>query len=397
MRKLIDSLKYIKFNDLISCLILILVLIPSFIFSLYLKLLKKEIWLICEDGKEARDNGYHLFKYIRTNHPSDLVYYVCTKNSFDYNKIKNLGNIVEYKSLKHWIYYLVATKNISTHKYGNPSAPIFYVLHNYKILKNKRIFLQHGITQNDSPWIYYKNTKFDLFICAALKEYEYIKEKFGYPDNNLAYLGFPRFDNLINSMNKKQIVLMPTWRTWLGRETNLLSDSENFNKSKYYTKYQSLISNKKLISYLEKNDITLYFYPHRNMQKYISEFKVISKNIKVVGNEVDIQDLLRESSLMITDYSSVAFDFAYMKKPVYYYQFDKKEFRKSQLQEGYFSYENDGFGKVIDNENILVDEVIDMINKDYVIDKVYEKKIDSFFKLNDKDNCKRNYEKIKSI
>ena len=43
---------------------------------------------------------------------------------------------------------------------------------------------------------------------------------------------------------------------------------------------------------------------------------------------------------MITDYSSVFFDFSYMRKPVIFYQFDEKKFRKAQYAEGYFSYKN---------------------------------------------------------
>ena len=42
----------------------------------------------------------------------------------------------------------------------------------------------------------YKSTKFDKFICGAKPEYEFIKNKFGYDDKRVKYLGFCRFDNL---------------------------------------------------------------------------------------------------------------------------------------------------------------------------------------------------------
>lgn len=48
---------------------------------------------------------------------------------------------------------------------------------------------------------------------------------------------------------------------------------------------------------------------------------------------------------MVTDYSSVAFDFAYMKKSLVYAQFDREAFFEGQTyDEGYFNYETDGFG-----------------------------------------------------
>ena len=61
-----------------------------------------------------------------------------------------------------------------------------------RIIKSKSIFLQHGITLSNAKWLYYKNTKKRLFICGAKPEYEYIKKQFGYPEENLKYLGFAR-------------------------------------------------------------------------------------------------------------------------------------------------------------------------------------------------------------
>lgn len=398
-KKIFSSIKYIKFKDIIAIFIFIIALPIALIYKLVLKIKNKELWLICEAKKEACDNGYHLFKYIRTHHPEDNVYYAIDKKGNDYKKIESFGNIIQFDSFKHWIYYLSATKNISTHKSGNPNPPLFYFLHIYMGLFNNRVFLQHGITQNDSPWIYYKNTKFKLFVCGAKREYEYIKEKFGYPEENVQYLGFTRFDNLVDTKKEsKQIVIMPTWRNWLGRETNKLVKSEDFINTDYYKRYNSLLNNKEFCKYIEKNNIIVYFYPHRNMKKYADSFNIQSPNIKVVTQEnKDIQDLIKESRLMITDYSSVSMDFAYMKKPVIYYQFDKEEYRDKQLNIGYFKYEEDGFGPVLEDESILVDYIIKTINENYKIEEKYMKNIENFFEINDKNNCKRNYECIKSM
>ena len=57
---------------------------------------------------------------------------------------------------------------------------------------------------------------------------------------------------------------------------------------------------------------------------------------------------------MITDYSSVAFEMAYLKKAVLYYQFDEEEFFSGKhWQKGYFDYRKDGFGAVCVSENAL--------------------------------------------
>jgi len=399
MKKIISNMKYITLKDILSFFIFLFMLIPSWIYRLILKIKKKKLWLICESKDTARDNGYHLFKYIRENYKDDFVFYAIEKSSKDYKKIKKYGNIIEFGSLKHWLYYMSATVNISSQKAGNPAPPLFYILHVYGNLYNNRFFLQHGITKDNCQWLHYKETRFKRFICGAKREYDYIIEKYGYPKENIIYTGFPRFDNLYhNKVNKKQVLIMPTWRNWLGRDLNSLNKTEEFTETNYFKSWNSLLNNKNLIDFIEKNDITLYFYPHINMQKYLKDFKTSSKNIEFVNNfEKDIQEMLKESALLITDYSSVYMDFAYMSKPIIYYHFDKEEYRKKQYQEGYFSYENDGFGPVYEKEKDVVKKIIDYIEQDYKIDEKYQKRIDHFFPLKDQNNCKRVYECIKEV
>ena len=97
---------------------------------------------------------------------------------------------------------------------------------------------------------------------------------------------------------------------------------------------------------------------------------------------------------MITDYSSVFFDFAYMEKPVIYYQFDYDMYRKNHYCEGYFNYKKDGFGKVLNNEKDVINEINNYINNNYKLDKKQLNKINNFFTYKDNNNCKRIYDEI---
>ena len=62
----------------------------------------------------------------------------------------------------------------------------------------------------------------------------------------------------------------------------------------------------------------------------------------VTALETSYEKILTESSLMVTDYSGVQFDFAYMRKPVVYFHSPKLP---PHYQEGGFSYETQGFGR----------------------------------------------------
>lgn len=391
MKKILKKIRYIKPSDIFAPFIFLIMLVPSFIFRIYNKITNKKIWLICEDGRTARDNGFYFYKYMREKHSTEPCYYVIDKKSTDFTKVKKYKNLIQFGSLKHWLYYLSAKYNISIHKHGNPCQSFFYIIHVLLGLYNNRVFLQHGITKDDSPWLYYKNTKFRYFICGAKDEYEYIKEKFGYPSENLIYTGFARFDSLHEcSVDKKMILVMPTWRNWMGG--NYYSD-EDFIKSDYYLKWNSFLNNEELNDFLEKNDFRIVFYPHQHVQKYIKFFISNSKRVTIADiSKTDIQTALKNSKLLITDYSSVFMDFAYMEKLSIFYQFDYEKYRKFQLQEGYFKYEN-GFGPVYKTESSLIKGIESSLEKN--IDEKYLKRMRKFFEIRDKNNCERIYNALK--
>ena len=390
MNKFISSMKYIKLKDILAVFVFISMLIPSIICRIIFKIKGKKLWLICEDGKNARDNGYYFYKYLCKVNPKNIAYYyVIDKNSYDYNKLKNEKNIIQFKSILHWILYMSADYNISNHKNGNPNQPLFYFIHIYLRLFNNRVFLQHGITKDNAEWLYYKNTRFKYFVCGAKREYEYIKENFGYPEKNLIYTGFPRFDTLHEfKVKNNQILIMPTWRNWLGRETNRFGEKFEFVKTNYYKCWNGILNNRKLIDWLEKNNYYILFYPHINMQKFIDKFEVNTKNIQILkAKDADIQELLKESSLLITDYSSVYMDFAYMKKSTIYYQFDYDEYRNKQYQDGYFNYLKDGFGPVCNDEDTVVKNIISFYQDG--CQTKYIDRMNKFFELYDENNCER--------
>lgn len=393
MKKAINSIKYLQLYDLLSVFIFIMVLPISILYKIYIKSKKKRIWLICEEGKNARDNGYQLFKYIRKEHPELDCYYVIDYKSKDYSKVKEYGNIINFRSFKHWLYYLTAEYNISSQKNGNPAQPLFYFIHVYLNLYNNRVFLQHGITKDLAEWLFYKNTKFRYFICGAKEEYEYIKNNFGYPSENVKYIGFARFDNLHDFKTEKNTILvMPTWRNWLGRETNMMGEKINFKETEYFKKWNSFLNSKELDSFLKKYDLKLLFYPHINMQKYLNCFNISSNNVELIDTSVDIQNVLKKSAVMITDYSSVYMDFAYMRKPIIYYHFDYSEYRKNQYQQGYFDYKNDGFGPICNDINEIVKELNTIYDNDMKPEAKYYKRMSNFFELYDNKNCERHYE-----
>ena len=143
----------------------------------------------------------------------------------------------------------------------------------------------------------------------------------------------------------------------------------------------------KLINLAKEKGYEILFKPHPEINNIIDLFN--TENIKIAKNET-YQELFNSSSLLITDYSSVFFDFAYLKKPVIYYQGNEEY----HYNKGYWDYNTMGFGEVISKEEDIVNKIIDYIDNDCNMEEEYKKRVDKFFKFTDKNNCKRVYEWI---
>lgn len=391
-----QKLKRVKIADLLSVFKLFIAILPAIIMKLWCK----DLWLLCDTRYEAGDNAFWLFKYIRKEQPNVDVIFALDKKSRHYDKVRNLGKVVPYGSVRHWIYYLVADKNVSSQKMGKPNAAICYVLEVYGILKNKRAFLQHGIITADLTFLHYPHTKMKLFVTSTEDEWEYVDRVYEYPKGAVQKLGLCRFDGLHDyKVNKRQLLIMPTWRMYIrneisGKDANIY---DAFLKTEYYRFWNGLLEDEEFIKFIEESDIEVVFYPHREMKAFLQCFKFQSKNIKLLSYEqCDVQKVLKEAAFLITDYSSVSMDFAYMKKPLIYYQFDYEQFRSGHHPEGYFSFKDDGFGPVCTTWNGVVENLKNAFHKEegFVNEDKYLSRHEKYFDLFDDENCKRNYDAI---
>lgn len=319
----------------------------------------KSLWLFADMPFRADDNAEHLYRYVMKNHPEQNIAFILRKNSHDYKRLKQEGfKLVDPKSFKFKYLVFKADKLISSH-----IDRYFFEALGENTLKTKDfVFLQHGITQNDlSSWL--NQRKIDLFITGMQAEYDAIAGDFNrykFTPKEVKLTGFPRWDALLrnNKINTKQILIMPTWREYIVGSYSKKLMKRRFNpkfyESEYFYRWGSFLHSKKLQELHEKCNYKIVFNPHPQIRPYLKGFN-LPNFIIIPSIEMSLQKLFCESSLMITDYSSVAFEMAILNKPVICYQFDKDEFfTKHTMQKGHFDYKRDGFGEVFINQNELL-------------------------------------------
>ena len=363
-------------------------------------LVPSNIWLISDRPEVGGDNGEALFSYLSNSREYKnkiRPYFVIDKKSPDYKRLKGIGRVLRLSSLKHKIYAL----HCDTKAVSQTDHELYNVINRTYIkdllYKEKRVFLQHGITKDDiseSYSKYYHN--FDLFITAAYKEYESIinNKNYGLDSSTTKLTGFPRHDLLKNEA-KKAILISPTWRRYL-----LKNDQKNeyeFKNSTYFKAWHSILSNEELSSYLNKKGYEIYFVPHNKIESYLDLFKDC-KNVKILSGAKCYSEIFSSGALLISDYSSNTFEFSYLRKGVIYYQFDRDEFFSSHTyKKGYFDYLENGFGPVAFSEGELIDLIKSAVDNNCALEPLYRERIDKFFMYSDRESSKRVTEEILKI
>ena len=108
---------------------------------------------------------------------------------------------------------------------------------------------------------------------------------------------------------------------------------------------------------------------------------------------MNFEKILTEASLMVTDYSGVQFDFAYMRKPIVYYHPNELP---PHYDAGGLQYETMGFGPICKTHEEIVTQLCNYMEKNCQIEEEYIKRANDFFAYDDYNNCERIYQSIQN-
>lgn len=346
---------------------------------------RKGIILVYEKfSQTAQDNSYYFFKYCYDHKKFPNLYYVINKKSNDYKMLDQYEDkVIDFMSVKHMIYLLASTFMISSES----KAHCYIWKENRGTLKKvihakKHVFLQHGVLglkKVDSIFKKGSPNGTNLFCVSSEYEKEIVKQFFNYKEDEIIVSGLARWDHLQNRSGKqKQILLLPTWREWLDEISE-----EEFLNSQFHRQYERLLNDTNLIEQLEKHNVILKFYMHPRIHNSIHYFRCHTPNVQFVKyGDIKINELIMESSLLITDYSSVSWDMYYLKKPIVFFQFD-------YIMDGYLDVEHELFGDTCKHVDELVQLLTFYINNGFKEKEKYALLRNRLFSYVDQDNSKR--------
>lgn len=358
---------------------------------------KKTIWLTYDKLYKGGDCGEYLYRYMCTRKENITPAYVINDNCKEYKRLVKDGyQPLKYGSLKHRLYYVHSSVVFTTH--GG--------VHNFNAFTNKQVKFIQGLLHHDVACIQHGLTVQQLaynsnrlvnnmkrYYCASKYEIDNLSHPiYGYEDKSILKLtGIPRYDGLINN-DKRQILITPTWRNYIAMPASSKNNAKPYNpdfiKTDYFKIYNELLSDTRLIQCAKEHGYTIIYLLHPVISAQIRDYPQTS-DVKILpATDVNYEKILTESSLMVTDYSGVQFDFAYMRKPVIYYHPPKLP---PHYKEGGFFYDTMGFGEICTEHTNLVQVLCNYMQNECKTKPHYKARQDDFFAFSDLNSCERIY------
>ena len=328
-------------------------------------------------GKNYSDSPKYIYEYMAQTYGNQFTY-VWVLNTK--TKPKYGGKVVRRFSFRY-AYYLARAKYLVF----NARQPLWYrkregqvFLETWHGTPLKRlVFDQEEVTAASPKYkkeFYRQRKDWDYLLSDNDFSNETLKRCFLFENEMLNY-GYPRNDVLYREdkdafakqlrqklnipLDKKTILYAPTWR-----------DDEYYGKGQYKFTLQLDLQ---LLRDCLGDEYVILLRTHQYIADAldVSGLEGFAFNVSKYD---DISELYLISDICITDYSSVFFDYANLRRPILFYTYDIEKY-KNQLRGFYIDMQSEVPGPLL----YTSEEVIDAISNIDVVNAQYKQRYDAFY------------------
>lgn len=315
-------------------------------------------------GKQFSDNPRALYEYIKENHPQFKLYWSVDSKLIQNFKEKDI-RVVPRFSIK-WLFLMATAK----YWISNSRMPIWipkpkhttYIQtwHGTPLKKLamdiQEVYMPGTDTENYKNEFLKEAANWDYLVSPNAYSTEIFRRAFAYK-NEILETGYPRNDYLyeVNNeesisiikknhdipLDKKIILYAPTWRDDQYDEIG----KYKFDLELDLARLKETLGEEYIIvlrlHYLVASKLELSGY-----EGFVYDF----------SQHEDIRELYMISDLLITDYSSVFFDFANLKRPMIFFVYDIEDYR-DRLRGFYFDFEEKAPGPLVKTTEEVISEI----------------------------------------
>lgn len=359
----------------------------------------RPVWVIGERrGLGIDDSGDQLCAYLLRNHPEIDVRFITSSTTVRFLSPEVRAHTLAHGSIRQLVFLCRAEVVIFTDCFEDV-APFWRwgIFSRWLTRRFIGVFLTHGfiamsraVGYYDNPTMLRRRERVDIVTVCAEQEKSFWVRGFGHPRDNVQITGIPRLDNLPRhertcEASRRTILFIPTSRIPL-RNASLIE----LRASRYYQEISTFLESSSLMDICKTHHAAVKLVLHHSMARLKESFRIFeTERISVTDMESEsVQQLLISGDLLITDYSSVAFDFLYMNRPVIFFQFDRAYFQANHGAP-FIDLDTELPGPVAMTASEVEHHMRLAIQRGWKIDEQSRPKIENFFAFRDNQNCSR--------
>ena len=348
----------------------------------------KNLWVFgARSGFTYDDNSRHLFEYICKNHKEIYAVWI-SRNPKVIQYLRERDYKVYHTFSFRGIICIFLARVTFVNVYSHDITP-------FKFLLTKKINVQlwHGtpMRQNDLSDLH---DKYDLVSVASLDflTTQSLGCRIKY---NFVLTGYPRNDLLVKSRNSEnesdqiQILYMPTHRKRVNQSGG--AESVDFDMFSYGFDFQAASE------ILRGNNavLNLKLHPLQSLPKCLAEEIKDSQNIQLIEKDclLDIYETVAKTDILITDYSSILFDYLLLDRPVFLTPFDLND--QAEVRSLRYPYSEIACGPVSSNWPEFFEQLENYFSQGDSFSTIRESIREKFNYYNDGKSSERIYNLIK--
>ncbi|WP_335673711.1 CDP-glycerol glycerophosphotransferase family protein [Erysipelatoclostridium sp. AM42-17] len=332
----------------------------------------KTVLFIAFHGRGYSDNPKAIYEYMKSQPEFQDYHFIWAIKNHRKKNIKISGaQIIEYFSIPYFYYlarshYWVVNCKLPGYVLKKPNQVYLQTWHGTPLKKlaydievpKGTTFYRSGMSEESMHETYAQDVKkYNYMISPSRFTTEVFQSAFRINKERLIETGYPRNDilslysqediikikkELDIPLDKKVILYAPTWR-----DNSFVAKGYTFKLEVNFDQWKKILG----------NDYVVIFKPHYLI---VNDFDMSKYKgfVYPIEPSQDISSLYLISDILITDYSSVFFDYAILKRPIYFYMYDIEQYR-DQLRGFYLDIYHDLPGEILDNEDDLLTKIVE--------------------------------------
>ncbi|MGA9276628.1 CDP-glycerol glycerophosphotransferase family protein, partial [Ilumatobacter sp.] len=353
-----------------------------------------ECWVLMDRTHDANDNAEYLFRFLRDERPDVNAWFTLERDTPDWHRMHaaDSSRLVAYGSLTWKLMMLNCAHLVTSHAERSAVCPP--TIESMRAPGWRTTCLNHGVIERDESRTY-AGVPIDLFVVSTERERQSIAgDGNGYDltMREVQLTGMPRLDVLraaggVTRSERNVVLIAPTWRHWLVPPSDVSpredQASDRLRSSEFACRWAAVASSPRLHDLADELGLEIGLLPHPDLDRVESFLDDIPGTTRHRFSSADLPRVFARTAVLITDYSSMAWNVAYLGRPTIYYRFDEDQvFDGGHVGRVRRPSQQQLFGPSTADADELLDQVEALLRRGHA-DAPYLHRIETAFALHD--------------